>query len=201
MDIVRSKRIDVAFVDIVMPGKSGVESLYEVKRVQPSMTVYMMTGFSVEALMEQALIGGALGVLHKPLVADKVLALLPSEHRGSLLIGDEDNDIFRSIGSALAKAGWPAVTARNGAEAHEKLQNTKIDAMILDLCDPALTGAEVCAEVARMGRHVPTVLVTGDHARNAPVRRGSVAHLHKPVDPRDVLALVDRARPTLRIAQ
>ncbi|HKQ95307.1 MAG TPA: response regulator [Aestuariivirgaceae bacterium] len=201
MQLAASRKFDIAFFDIVMPGKSGVESLYEIKRLQPDMTCYMMTGFSVEALISQALAGGALGVLHKPLIPEQVLKLLPSAHDGSVLIGDEDNDIVRAIGPALMMAGWPTVTARNAAEAQAQLNSTHIDAMILDLNDPTLTGAEVCAEVNRMGKHVPTLLVTGDQTRTGPVRRGGVAHLHKPVDPAEVLALIDRARPALRIAQ
>ena len=201
MRLAADRKFDVAFFDIVMPGKTGVESLYEVKKLQPDMTCYMMTGFSVEALISQALAGGALGVLHKPLIPEEVLKLLPSAHDGSVLIGDEDSDIVRAIGPALMRAGWPTVTARNAAEAHVQFNKVHIDAMILDLCDPLMTGAEVCAEVNRMGRQVPTLLVTGEQTRTGPIKRGAVAYLHKPVDPVEVLALIDRARPALRVAQ
>lgn len=201
MKLVKKQHFDVAFLDIMMPGKTGVESLYEVKRLQPGLTVYMMTGFSVEDLVEQALSGGALGVLRKPILAEQVLTLLAGSKRGPLLIGDEDNDIVRAIGPALTEAGWPTITARNGTEAHTRICNTEIKAMILDASDATLSSVEVCSEVMRMGRNVPTVIVAGDHEPAIAGRRGSVAHLRKPVDPIDVLTLVEHAKPALRVAK
>src|SRR5688572_10828433 len=53
--LAHEKRFDIGFLDIMMPGRNGVECLFDIKRLQPGMTVYMMTGFSVADLIEQAL--------------------------------------------------------------------------------------------------------------------------------------------------
>ena len=48
---------DIAFMDVMMPGKNGVESFLEIKRLKPLAKVYMMTGYSVEQLLQQAIAG------------------------------------------------------------------------------------------------------------------------------------------------
>jgi DNA-binding response OmpR family regulator len=34
-------RFDVGFLDVVLPGKNGVESLFDLKRLQPGMAIYI----------------------------------------------------------------------------------------------------------------------------------------------------------------
>ena len=70
------KGFDVAFMDIMMPGRNGVESFMEIKKVRPDAKVYMMTGFSVNELVEQAVDNGALGVFSKPVDLDRMFNVL-----------------------------------------------------------------------------------------------------------------------------
>jgi CheY-like chemotaxis protein len=72
------KNFDIAFMDIAMPEKNGVESFFEILKFKPRARVYMMTGYSVEALVQQAIDNGALGVLHKPVDLAQLLSLLPA---------------------------------------------------------------------------------------------------------------------------
>jgi len=51
---------DISFMDIMMPGKNGVESFFEIRRIKPSAKVFMMTGYSVEQLVQQAIDQGLL---------------------------------------------------------------------------------------------------------------------------------------------
>jgi DNA-binding NtrC family response regulator len=71
-----AKNFDIAFMDIAMPGKNGVESFFEIRKFKPRARVYMMTGYSVETLVQKAIENGALGVLHKPVDLARVLSLL-----------------------------------------------------------------------------------------------------------------------------
>ena len=66
------------FMDIRMPGLNGVETYLEIKKVSPESRVVMMTGFSVEELVKQALDEGVFAVLYKPLPVEQVLNLLKS---------------------------------------------------------------------------------------------------------------------------
>ncbi len=64
------------FMDIRMPGLNGLETYLEIKKISPESKVVMMTGFSVEALVKEALEEGVYAVFHKPLPVEQVLKLL-----------------------------------------------------------------------------------------------------------------------------
>lgn len=57
---------DIAFMDIKLPGKNGVQSLTEILDFTPQAKVVMMTGFSEASLLDQARQAGAMDVLRKP---------------------------------------------------------------------------------------------------------------------------------------
>jgi len=62
----RSLRYDIAFMDIKLPGKNGVESLAEIRDFCPAAHVVMMTGFSEATLLDKARQAGAVDILRKP---------------------------------------------------------------------------------------------------------------------------------------
>ena len=62
----RSLCYDIAFMDIKLPGKNGVESLAEIRSFCPSAKVVMMTGFSEATLLDTARQAGAIDILRKP---------------------------------------------------------------------------------------------------------------------------------------
>lgn len=57
---------DLVFMDIKLPGKNGVETLTELREIDPQAKVVMMTGFSEAALLDTARQSGAMDVLRKP---------------------------------------------------------------------------------------------------------------------------------------
>ena len=57
---------DVAFLDIIMPKKDGLEVLAEIKKMTPSLPVVMMSGYSVEEKRTRAQELGAVTCLKKP---------------------------------------------------------------------------------------------------------------------------------------
>ncbi len=62
----REKNVDVVVLDVLMPGKSGIDTLSEIKRMKPLTEVIMLTG---NATVETAIEGmklGAYDYLMKP---------------------------------------------------------------------------------------------------------------------------------------
>src|SRR5581483_5985689 len=64
---------DVVLMDVKMPGMNGVEAFFAIRQLKPDARVLMMTGFSVEELVDKAMANGALGTLRKPLVIPQLL--------------------------------------------------------------------------------------------------------------------------------
>ena len=78
IELVKEITFQWIFMDIRMPGLNGVETYLEIKKISPESRVVMMTGFSVEELVNQALEEGVFAVLYKPLPVEQVLDILKS---------------------------------------------------------------------------------------------------------------------------
>lgn len=75
-----SRSYDIAFMDIKLPGKNGVQCLAEILDFSPCAKIVMMTGFSEPALLEQARRTGAVEVLRKPFRMRELLRYIDRLH-------------------------------------------------------------------------------------------------------------------------
>jgi DNA-binding NtrC family response regulator len=64
--IIQRQRPDIVLLDITLPGMSGVHLLKEIKRIDPTIAVIMVTGNDNVALAAEALESGAVNVIRKP---------------------------------------------------------------------------------------------------------------------------------------
>ncbi len=158
----REKDFDITFMDVMMPGMNGVESFLEIRKIKPAAKVFMMTGYSVEQLLDQAVEKGAYGVLHKPVAMDDVLeAVERVNSQGMVLVADDDPDFSASVKDVLEDRGYRVCLARTGSEALKTVMGGGVDTLILDLQLPVISGLEVYMQLRKRGRAVPTVVVTG----------------------------------------
>ena len=74
--MVGERPFEVILMDIKMSGLSGVETFIEIKKINPAVNVIMVTAYSVESLIRQALEEGAYAFLDKPLDLKKLLGLI-----------------------------------------------------------------------------------------------------------------------------
>ena len=193
-----SQEFDVAFMDVVMPGMNGVESFLEIRRRRPDAKVYMMTGYSVEELLAQAIENGALGVISKPISADKVAhALDEVAPHGIVLVAEDDPDLGPAICAGLACHGKSCELVTDGRQALDRVTAGGVDVLVLDLKMPLISGIDVLRALRERGRTVPTIMVTG----NAGVLGEGLADLgdvaltgilNKPFDIPALLELLDR---------
>jgi DNA-binding response OmpR family regulator len=182
---------NITLMDVKLPGMNGVETYFEFRRMRRDARVIMMTGFSVEQLVAQAIDNGALGVLHKPFSAEDLLeALEKNKPRGAVLVADDDVDLADTIEAILTDSGYRVITAQSGDEALKKAQDDGIDCLLLDLRMPVLSGLEVFTRLRKSGHVFPTVFVTAyaDEAQEAlAANQPETRLLTKPVDPRVLL--------------
>ncbi len=78
IEMAKQTPFDFVFMDIKMPGINGVQTFREIKKVNPQAVVIMMTAYSVEDLVRQALGEGAYGVVYKPFDIDKIVGMIES---------------------------------------------------------------------------------------------------------------------------
>jgi CheY-like chemotaxis protein len=86
LQIVRRSVIDLALLDMHMPGHTGLEVLSVIRRESPELPCIFFSGDATEAIRQQAFQQGAMAVLAKPLVP----AVLRREVRRALHIAGSD---------------------------------------------------------------------------------------------------------------
>lgn len=57
---------DLTLLDMIMPGKTGLETLREIRAIDPAAKVVMVTAVQQDNMTQQMLESGAAAVLHKP---------------------------------------------------------------------------------------------------------------------------------------
>lgn len=183
----------ITFMDVKMSGKNGVESFLEIRKFKPDARVVMMTGYSVEQLLNQAIENGAWDVLSKPLDIAKVLKLISELPAGGVLIADDDPDFVESIKGLLEAVGKIVFVASNGQEAVNRVVAGGIDLLILDMRMPVLNGLEAFLELKRRGCLVPIIVVTAFGTEEMQNVQNMAVNgiLKKPFDPGELLNAVE----------
>ena len=86
---VKERPFDLVFMDIKMPALNGVETYKKMKKVRPGIMVVMMTGYSVEGLVQEAVNNNAYTCLYKPFDVEKMLRLIGEIQEGKPKSGYE----------------------------------------------------------------------------------------------------------------
>ena len=194
----RTAQFDIAFMDVMMPGKNGVESFLEIKKLRPHAKIYMMTGYSVDQLLRQAIDRGAMGVFSKPVDIGKVLTVLKDiSPRGIALIAEDDPDFGPMLQTFISATGRNCALVTNGQEALDTVRRGGVSVLILDLKMPLIDGIGVYTTLRKEGRTVPTIIITGNGAAYADtldaLRDVAITGiLNKPFDPVDLLSRLDK---------
>ena len=77
------RQLDLIFLDIRMPGMSGLQVLKKLREVQPQAKFVMITGFAKDDIIEDALRSGASACLCKPFRLAQVVELLEQLEAGA----------------------------------------------------------------------------------------------------------------------
>ena len=191
----KEHNFDLTFMDVKLPGMNGVESFLEIRALKPQARVVMMTGYSVEQLLDKATRSGAWNVLHKPLKMERVLAMVEQVKPDGILIADDDPDFVAGIHDVLDKAGYTVFIAHNGQEALDTVRNNGIDVLILDLRMPVLNGLDCYTQLRKSGHIIPTIIVTAyQEEENETINTlnglSTIGVLTKPFNPTKLLEAV-----------
>lgn len=113
----------------------------------------------------------------------------------TILIADDEKDLRMLIEITLEDPSYRIVTAADGVEALEQIQQFRPDLVILDWMMPGLNGQEVISRLRQnpTTAGIPVVLLTANDCREDEARAqalGIVAYLVKPFSPLELLKLV-----------
>lgn len=126
------------------------------------------------------------------------------EHRGPLLLVDDDQLFLTYMRGLLEGAGYHTLTATTGEEALELARKHVPVIVLLDIQLPGVNGYEVCRALRdEFGRGIGIVFVSGSRTEKVDLSAGLLVgaddFLVKPCDPSELLArvgaLVRRVHP------
>lgn len=198
IETVKEQSFDIIFMDIKMPGINGVQTFREIKRINSTASVIMMTAYSVEDLVKEAIEEGAYTVIYKPFDMDKVIQTIENVLQTVLvLVVDdriEDRETFRDI---LESKGYKVTTAKDGYEAIELVKSGSFDIIFIDVKMPGIDGVKTFEEIHKIKPDVPVIMVTGytvEELLKDALDKGAYACIYKPMDMGRILEIVEEVR-------
>ncbi|WP_087024236.1 response regulator [Thaumasiovibrio subtropicus] len=123
-----------------------------------------------------------------------------TQENKTLLVVDDNQEILDALSEYLGKSGFDVMTARNGDEMWQQLQNCTPALVILDIMLPGDDGLTLCRKLRHIS-HVPIIMltaVTDDADRIAGLEIGADDYITKSFNPRELLA---RIKALLRRSQ
>ena len=116
-----------------------------------------------------------------------------AQKTGKVLIINSDPEVTRILEVNLAHANLEVISAQNGAEAVQRIDDEKSDIIILDPALPDMEYDEICRHIKELPGDIPIILIgSKSKKRNAVTKAEEIAaqYIAKPFDPKEVVALV-----------
>lgn len=194
IELVKQAPFDLIFMDIRMPGINGVQTFREIKKINPGAAVIMMTAYSVEDLVREALEEGAYAVVYKPFDIEKIVSIIESALRQTLiLIVDDSFADGETLKAILEERGYSVVTVSTGAEALARVKEKRFDIIFLDVRLPDMDGVALFGQVKAIDPEAAVIMMTGyseEELVQKAISRGAYACIYKPFDINRILTLV-----------
>ncbi len=120
-----------------------------------------------------------------------------------ILVADDEDTIRQSLADVLAEAGYRVVTAADGRQAVDALQEHEIDVALVDVRMPELDGLQVLAHAAEHSPKTQVIIITafgGVDAAVEAMRMGARDYVTKPFNFDDILMRIERVLNMRRLA-
>jgi len=143
VDKIRQSPFDVILLDISMPGMSGLETLEEIKKLNPSLPVLILSMYPEEDYAVRALKTGASGYLTKKSAPDELAKAIKKIARGK-----------RYISPALADFLAVNLTEDREKPLHESLSARELQVLRLIVAGKSIK--EIAGEVSRSPKTIST---------------------------------------------
>jgi DNA-binding response OmpR family regulator len=122
------------------------------------------------------------------------------EGKSKILLVDDERNLVELTTMRLESAGYEVIAAYDGAEALDKINQSKPDLIILDLMLPKVDGYEVCTMLKQDGRYqnIPIVLLTAkvqEKDEQLGQECGANAYVRKPFQAKELLETIQRLLP------
>ena len=188
-------RFDIAFVDVNMPGSSGLEAIAEAREAGSATFVVVVSTSSEAEKLQAARDLNVYEYLSKPFTEPDVHAIIDNYMRfrtpTSVLVVDDSSAVRLVIGRVLHDSifNLQVEDVADGKSALAAYEARRHDIVFLDANMPGLHGIETLELLKRLNDQVKVVLITASRSSdlaNSFRWLGVRDVLHKPFYPKDV---------------
>jgi len=119
-----------------------------------------------------------------------------SKKTEKILIADDEAYVVEGLTALLAEEGYSAETAKDGAEALEKLIDSPFDLILADLKMPKIDGLQLLHEIKTQELFTEVIIVTGKgsiHTAVEAMKNGAYDYLTKPVEADRLRGVIPKA--------
>ena len=112
-----------------------------------------------------------------------------------IVIVDDDASLRRSLGNLLGSTGFNVETFASAEAFLAAGKVAAMDALVLDVRMPGMSGVDLLVELGRRASRLPVVVLTAhgdDDVRKQCLRAGALAFLTKPFQAQDLLDAIQR---------
>lgn len=198
MSKVRKTHFDIILLDIRLPGINGVQAFIEIKDEIPHTAVIMMTAYSVEELVKEALEKGAYACLYKPFDIDRLLDIIGEVRaRKLVLLVDDQLSMRETLPDVLEDKGYKVSTASNAGQTLEEVRKKHYQIILMDVRLPDMDGVELFKKVHEIDPEVAVIMITAysiDKIVNGALERGVYAYLRKPIDIDQLVGIIEKVK-------
>lgn len=200
LEAIENRNYDCILTDIKMPSMNGIEFYQEVKELYPETPVLLMTAYATDALVNEGLEEGAIGVMTKPLDISMLLGFISSlrMHRKVVIIDDDPVfcDIFRGV---LEERDYDVISITDPKQFPEVIDQSEDVIVLLDMKFKTTDGLEVMQQIIQEKGYVPVILMTGYHEEmteviKATLELGAYTCLYKPFQIEELIQTINEAR-------
>jgi len=113
-----------------------------------------------------------------------------------VLVVDDEQDVRETLGTVLEKLDYQAMTAADGDEALDIVQNQKVDVVLSDLYMPGMNGIELLKRIKSQRKNIVFLMITAHPTIETAVdaiKKGAYDYLTKPFHIEEVRIKISRA--------
>lgn len=196
LEFMKDKEFDAVLMDIKMPVMDGVETYKKMKAARPRSVVILMTAYSVDELIKDAIKEGVYAVVRKPFDIETIVNMVEKSKNGAFIaIVDDDPDISKTMKNVLERKGYSVNSCLTGEDAIALAKERRHDVFFIDMKLPTLNGLEVYLEIRKINPDAVVVVMTAyrqevDDLVKQAMEKGAYACLYKPFNMEEALKII-----------
>jgi len=203
-ELIGTNRVDLVILDLHLPDGEGEEFVEQLKERKSSAKVVVLTSendlFRRDELFRMGILDYLLKEKNANLTVMEIFHIIENMKMNpnyTILVVDDSHFIRKKISNILSACGYKSIEVENGEDALLKIEENKIDLVLLDKELPGIDGLAVLDKIKNNEKsiHIPVFMISNsldiEVMRNA-YKSGALDYFKKPFSPEELKLKVEQ---------